>query len=54
MINLIDNTTTHPHITVNRDRISDIGGTIHCYHTDTTMDNDCPAAVLHAVQPDGS
>ena len=54
-INIINNTMTCPHITVNGDGIEDSGSTLHCYCRDTPTYNDHPAAVLHAalhaVQP---
>ena len=53
-INLINNTSACPHISVNGDRIADSGSTIHCYFRDTTTDNDRTAAALHTVQTDGS
>ena len=53
-VNLINNTTTCPCITVNSDRISDSGSILHCYRRDTPTENDCPDAVLLPVQPDGS
>ena len=39
---------------VNGYRIADSGSTLYCYRRDTPTDNYFLAAVLHAVQPDGS
>ena len=53
-VNLINNTTTDPHTTVNEDGISDSGSTLHCYRGDTPTYNYFPDAALHAVKPDRS
>ena len=52
-VNIINKTTTCPHITVNRYRIIDSGSILHCYLRDMPTDNDFPAAAFHAVQLDG-
>ena len=51
-INLINNTTNCPHITLNRYVIEDSDITLHCYSKDTPMNNDCTASALHDVQPE--
>ena len=53
-IDLINNTTTCPHISINGNGIADSGIKIKCYCRDTPMDNNHPSTVLYAVQPDGS
>ena len=53
-IDLINNTTTCPHITVNGDWIADSGSTLHCCLIDTPTDNNRPADAFHDVKPDGS
>ena len=53
-IDLINNTTTRPHITVSGYGISDSGSIIHCYGKDTPMKNYILAAAFHTVKPDGS
>ena len=53
-INLINNTTDQPHITVNGYGIADSGSTLHFYRRDTPTDNGCTAAGLHTVHPNRS
>ena len=53
-VNLINNTTTCPCITVNSDRIADSGSTLHCYRKDMLTDYYFLAAALHDVKPDRS
>ena len=43
---------TRLHITLNGYGIADISITLHCYHIDTPIDNDCPSAALQAVKQD--